>query len=365
MSSESQDESDVALRLADHRTPFVVNEWYVAALSKELDRTLTARTFLGRSVVMFRKRDGSPAALRNRCPHRSFPLGKSKLDGDEIVCGYHGLRFAADGRCTDVPSQDHVPEALKTRAYPIVERAPLVWIWMGDPALADPAAIPEHPWLSCDGYAAYQDYLHCKTNYVRLHENVLDLTHFPFVHGEDIGGDDYIRVEPEIRAEGDSVSITRRLLDRPVNPFYGGVIGNLGHRVNRTSESWFKTPAFHIAHARIEDLEGAIGGRTEFNFKIIHCFTPETAHSTHYFFCNARDVRIDDAELSAVSLERTRDTFLEDEVALSLVEDTWINEGSSDYQELSVFGDRAGLLMRRIIARRAAADANVLDLKLA
>ena len=352
-------ESELGPKLADHRTPFVMNEWYVAALSEEVGRTLIARTLLGRSVVLFRKQDGTPAALQNRCPHRSYPLANGKLEGDDIVCGYHGLRFGPNGKCVHVPSQDHVPDALVTKVYPIVERAPLVWIWMGDPGLAEPATIPDHHWLASPGYAAYGGYLHCKSNYIRLHENVLDLTHFPFVHGEATGGDDYISVPAEVVAEGDSVSITRCLRDRPVNAGYGGLIRNLGHRVNRTSESWFKTPAFHIAHAKIEDLEGGVEGRTDFNFKIIHCFTPETAHTSHYFFCNARDVRVDEPELNVASLERTRKTFLEDDEALALVEEMWINEDSSDYQELSVLGDRAGLLMRRVIARRAAAERGV------
>lgn len=346
-------------KLADHRTPFIFNEWYVAALSSEVTRDLMARTFLSRSVLLYRKRDGSVAAIRNRCPHRSFPLAHGTLDGDDVICGYHGLKFGSSGRCIEVPSQDSVPAAMKVQAFPIVERPPFVWIWMGDPALADAAAIPDHHWLSAPDYAAYSGYLHCKSNYIRLHENVLDLTHFPYVHGEATGGLDYISAPTVIRTEGDSVSITRRLEDRPVNAGYGRMIGNEGHRVNRTSESWFKTPAFHIAHATIEDLEGGVDGRTVFNMKIIHCFTPETPHSSHYMFASARDVRTDDTELTRMSFERSRSTFLEDDAALELVEDCWKHEDSSDYEELSVLGDRAGLQMRLIISRRSTAEERV------
>lgn len=343
-------------KLADHRTPFIFNEWYVAALSEEVTRDMMARVYLGRSVLLYRKLDGTIAAIRNRCPHRSFPLVHGKLDGDDVVCGYHGLKFGASGRCLEIPSQDSVPAAMRIQVYPVVERAPFVWIWMGDPALADHATIPDHHWLSAPDYAAYSGYLHCKSNYIRLHENVLDLTHFPYVHGEATGGLDYISAPTTIHAEGGSVSITRRLEDRPVNFGYGRMIGNAGHRVNRTSESWFKTPAFHIAHATIEDLEGGVGGRAEFHMKIVHCFTPETPHSSHYIFASARDVRIDDAELTELSFERSRSTFLEDDAALELVEACWKEEDSSDYEELSVLGDRAGLQMRLIISRRAAEE---------
>lgn len=345
--------------LADHTTPFVPNEWYVAALSGEIGRSLRDRQILGVGVLLYRREDGTPVALRNRCPHRSFPLSHGTIVGDTVVCGYHGLTFAADGRCVAVPSQGVVPDPLRTPAYPLVERAPFLWIWMGDPAEADPAAIPDHHWLSAPDYASFAGYIHCRSNYVRLHENVLDLTHFPYVHGEAVGGLDYIQAPFKVAQRGDSVVITRRLEGQPVNPGYARTIGNLGHRCHRTSESWFKTPGFHIAHATIEDLDGGVGGRTDFHFKIIHCFTPESAHSTHYFYANARDTAIADAALTAASEAMTRATFLEDETALELVERSWIDEDRAGYEEYSVRGDLAGLHMRRIISRRAAAEAHV------
>lgn len=343
-------------RLADHTTAFVRDDWYVAAMSGEVGRSLMARTLLGVGVLLYRKLDGMVAALRDRCPHRSFPLSRGVLDGDQITCGYHGLRFGADGACVKIPSQDNIPSVALTQAYPVVEKAPLVWIWMGDPERADPAAIPDHSWLSAPDYAHVRGYLHVKSSYVRLHENVLDLTHFPYLHGEGLGSAAYAAAPFTVEEVGDSVSITRTLAGDLVNPSYGGMIGNIGHRVNRTSESWFKTPGFHIAHATIEDLDGGVEGRTRFHFKIIHMFTPESATSTHYFWANARDVRIDDEAQSRAGAERAVATFREDVEALERIEELYANEGDGDFREISVAGDRAGLLMRRIIARRAASE---------
>jgi vanillate O-demethylase monooxygenase subunit len=343
-------------RLADHATPFVRNEWYVAALSSEVDRSLHDRKILGVGVLFYRRQDGVVVAMRNRCPHRSFPLSHGRLEGDRVVCGYHGLCFASNGRCVEVPSQASVPASLRNRAFPVVERAPFVWIWMGNPALADPSTIPDHHWLRAPDYASYVGYIHCRSSYVRLHENVLDLTHFPYVHGEAVGGQDYIKAPFTVETRDGGVVITRRLAGQPVNPAYARAIGNEGNRCDRTSESWFKTPAFHIAHATIDDLDGGVNGRTAFHFKIIHCFTPETAHSTHYFYANARDTAIDDMTLTAQGEAMTRATFLEDEEALELVERTWTDEAIDDFEELSVRGDLAGLHMRRLIAARAAAE---------
>jgi phenylpropionate dioxygenase-like ring-hydroxylating dioxygenase large terminal subunit len=339
--------------LADHRTPFIRNEWYVAALSTQVTRTMIDRQILGVGVLLFRTLDGQVAAIRNRCPHRSFPLSHGSLNGDTVVCGYHGLAFGPDGHCTNIPSQKGGLSSISARSYVVVEKMPFVWIWMGEPEKADPSTIPEHQWLSDPAYATFAGYLHCRSNYIRLHENVLDLTHFPYVHGEAVGGLDYIRAPFKVTAYDQSVVITRKLESQPVNPAYALSIGNAGHICNRTSESWFKTPAFHIAHATIEDLEGGVDGRTEFHFKIIHCFTPETAHSTHYFYANARDSAIENQELTARMAEMTLSTFMEDEVALELVERTWIDEDLDNFEEASVRGDLAGLHMRRIIAARA------------
>lgn len=342
-------------RLADHRTPFVRDEWYVAALSSELGADLFARRIMDVGVLLYRTADGRAVALRDRCPHRSFPLSRGRRDGDTVVCGYHGLAFGPDGRCVSVPSQATVPAGLATPAFALVKRPPFLWIWIGTPDRADPATIPDHHWLADEGRASFAGYIHCRTNYVRLHENVLDLTHFLYVHGEAVGGLNYIKAPFKVERQGDAVVITRRLADRPVPAAFARSIGNAGHRANRTSESWFRTPGFHIAHATIEDLDGGVGGRTKFHFQIVHCFTPETAHSTHYFYGNARDTAIGDEALTAAGEAATRAVFEEDEEALEAVERTWLDEDARDYAEFSIRGDLAGLRMRRIIARRATA----------
>jgi vanillate O-demethylase monooxygenase subunit len=341
-------------RLADHTTPLVRNEWYVAAMSDELDRTLRDRRLLGTGVLLYRTTDGTVVALRNRCPHRSFPLSRGVLEGDNVVCGYHGLTFGPDGACVRIPSQDTIPKGVRAHGFPVVERPPLVWIWMGDPDQADPTSIPDHSWLSHPDYGVVSGYFHVKCSYVRLHENVLDHTHFPFLHGQEISDVDWAQAPFEVTQEGNSVSITRALKDHPVDPGFGMVIGNSGHRVTRTSEAWFKTPAFHGALETIEDLEGGAGERTEFHFHILHMFTPETATTTHYFWAAAQDVAIEDALLEA-GRQLAVATFEEDVEALEHIEENWRREDG--IREVSVTSDRVGLVMRQIIARRALDEA--------
>ena len=126
--------------------PFPMNAWYAAAWDVEVKRTLFARTVANQKIVLYRTLDGKPVALEDACWHRLLPLSMGRLEGDELVCGYHGLAYNAQGRCVYMPSQDTINPSACVRSYPVVERYRYVWVWPGDPALADPALVPDLHW---------------------------------------------------------------------------------------------------------------------------------------------------------------------------------------------------------------------------
>ena len=101
---------------------FPLNAWYAAAYDVELGRKLMARTVCNLKIVMFRKLDGSVAALEDACWHRLMPLSLGHLDGDEVTCGYHGLVYNAQGRCTHMPSQETLNPSACVRSFPVVEK---------------------------------------------------------------------------------------------------------------------------------------------------------------------------------------------------------------------------------------------------
>src|ERR1700691_1874565 len=140
-------------QMADRDTPFIHDEWYVVAFAGEIGRTLLKRTVLGIRVVLFRTRDGVPIAMEDRCAHRSYPLSAGRLDGDTIVCGYHGLRYDRAGDCVEVPSQQTCPKGIGVRTFPLIESGPFVWGWFAERSKADPARVPATPWLENGGWA--------------------------------------------------------------------------------------------------------------------------------------------------------------------------------------------------------------------
>lgn len=151
---------------------FPMNAWYAAAWDAEVKQALLPRTICGKHVVMYRKADGSIAALEDACWHRLVPLSKGRLEGDTVVCGYHGLKFSPQGRCTFMPSQETINPSACVRAYPAVERHRFIWLWMGDPALADPATIPDMHWNHDPAWAGDGKTIQVKCDYRLVVDNL-------------------------------------------------------------------------------------------------------------------------------------------------------------------------------------------------
>ena len=140
---------------------FLRNVWYAAAWGNEIKAgELFQRTLLNEPVVFFRDTQGNAQAIADRCPHRFAPLGMGILKGDAVRCPYHGLEFDGSGACVHNPHGDGaIPKAAKVKAYPLVERYSLLWIWMGDPHLADAALIPDFNCMDEDHWYVGKRYL--------------------------------------------------------------------------------------------------------------------------------------------------------------------------------------------------------------
>ena len=82
---------------------YLKNTWYVATWADEVGRQPLRRKLLDQDLAIFRKQDGQPVAIGNRCPHRFAPLSMGKLIGDCIECPYHGLQFDGSGNCVVNP----------------------------------------------------------------------------------------------------------------------------------------------------------------------------------------------------------------------------------------------------------------------
>jgi phenylpropionate dioxygenase-like ring-hydroxylating dioxygenase large terminal subunit len=186
------------------------NGWYVAAGGVEVGRKLFGRRLLDEDVVFFRKGSGEPVAMVDHCPHRGFPLSRSRLVGDSIQCGYHGMVFNEHGKCTKISGPGAVPQVMRVRTFPLVEKRYFIWIWMGDPAKADPALIPKSPYEGNDGFDHHYYYpLPFNGNFQLGHDNLLDATHVSFLHAgllDDETKVEFLSADQESRIEGDVIT---------------------------------------------------------------------------------------------------------------------------------------------------------------
>jgi phenylpropionate dioxygenase-like ring-hydroxylating dioxygenase large terminal subunit len=134
--------------LVDETAAPLREAWYYAAPSRSLPRGgMIALTMLGEPVLLGRDRAGAVFALRDICPHRGMPLSAGAFDGSEVECCYHGWRFAADGRCTAIPSlvagQQFDLARIAVARYPAREVQGNLWVFFG----GDPSGAPEIPVL--------------------------------------------------------------------------------------------------------------------------------------------------------------------------------------------------------------------------
>ena len=170
-------------------TNHVRNAWYVAAWSDAVEAGQPqAANVLGEPIVLWRTDAGKLVAFEDRCAHRLAPLSFGRCEGAKLRCMYHGMLFDETGRCVEIPGQDLIPPQAKVRAYPAVERHAWCWVWMGDPALADEALIPdvwpldpESGWLLGTGILDYQAEARL------ICDNLIDLSHLSYVHPATFG----------------------------------------------------------------------------------------------------------------------------------------------------------------------------------
>ena len=338
--------------MAGRETPLIRNHWYVAAFADEITRTPMRRTILANDIVLYRKENGEAVALQNRCAHRSYPLHLGKLAGDRIVCGYHGFEYGADGRCALAPALGIGPPDIRVQAYPLIEDGPFVWIWMGDPAAPDESRMVRQDWCSEAGWAHVKGYMHMKANYLGLHENLMDLSHFPFLHGIALGRAEHAAARPKTRVEGDVVHTSVMHRDVGASPAFMAATQMTG-RIDRESVQSVPSPAIHLGMSITTDESDPPQRHVR---HIIHVPTPETLTSTHYFWAIARHTAIDDPALDAESKAIGDKAFLEDKIALEEIEDVIARDDRPGFRERIIATDAGAIQLLRVFARMAARE---------
>ncbi|WP_219894255.1 aromatic ring-hydroxylating dioxygenase subunit alpha [Aquisediminimonas profunda] len=273
------------------------NAWYQAGWSEEvkIGKPLV-RTILGEQILIFRKADGSAAALLDMCPHRFAPLSAGNISGEVVTCGYHGLAFNAHGVCVHNP-HGPVTSAMRVRNYPLIERHTALWLWAGEPDLADPDLIADLSFIDrTPEPARIAMYLPTKANYQLLVDNIMDLSHADYLHPETLGGI-MTGAKSSTRDAGDHIVAEWISSDCIPAPAFVPMLPP-GARADVWTEVVWRAPSLMVLGTSV--VPTGTTKTPEDDSYTLHNMVPETETTTHYFACNTRRYRLDDDELSAM-----------------------------------------------------------------
>jgi phenylpropionate dioxygenase-like ring-hydroxylating dioxygenase large terminal subunit len=157
--------------------------WHPVAWSHEVANAPIAVTLLAEPLVLVRYRDGTVVAFADECPHRGAPLSLGRLEGEELVCAFHGWRFGCDGSATCIPAigaEAPIPSRARLdRPAEVCERYGIVWVAL------EPPRLPIPDWVDGrdDRLGEFSPTAHTSEVLAAYQtDNLLDSSHFPFLH---------------------------------------------------------------------------------------------------------------------------------------------------------------------------------------
>jgi phenylpropionate dioxygenase-like ring-hydroxylating dioxygenase large terminal subunit len=349
--------------MKSNKSTFPLNAWYAAAYDVEVNHALFARTICKQKIVMYRATDGKVKALEDACWHRLLPLSMGRLEGDEVVCGYHGLKFNGSGQCTHMPSQETINPAACVRSFPVVEKHRFVWVWPGDHALADESLVPDLHWNKDAEWAGDGKVIRVACDYRLVIDNLMDLTHETFVHGSSIGNR-AVAEAPFVATHGDrTATVTRWMQNIDAPPFWAGQLKQARAyegAVDRWQIIRFEAPCtvsidVGVAAAGTGAVppggnqgDARLSNRSQgVNGMVLNTITPETDGSCHYFWAFARNYLIGEQRLTHQLREGVAGIFREDELILEAQQKAIEEHPDHTFYNLNI--DAGAMWARRLI----------------
>lgn len=332
---------------------FIRNAWYAACWSGELTTKPIAKLVLGEKVALFRSSAGLPAAVEDCCPHRFAPLSLGSVEGERIVCGYHGMQFGSDGACVAIPGQKGVPKRINVRAYPVAEKFGLTWLWMGRPDKADEGLVPDVHWISDKDWHSVTGTVRYECNWLLLVDNLIDLSHTTFVHKSTIGTDDVADTPVTTERTGNVVTVTREMTNTDPSNFYRR-LGGFDVKIDRWQRIWLDPPSTVVIDA------GALPAGTAdkskgIDTRVISVLKPVDENTVDQLWAFSRDFSLDNQKLDRDIEKAIVHTFQEDAGFLAGQQKNM--EARTDQKMLNNASDAGVVLARRVIDECLAADA--------
>jgi vanillate O-demethylase monooxygenase subunit len=260
-----------------------------------------------------------------------------------------------------MPAQETINPSARVHAYPVVEKHRLAWVWMGDPAHADPARIPDFHWNGDEGWAGEGGtFYSLKCDYRLVVDNLMDLTHETYVHAGSIGHDAITRVPFEVTHSGRTVTVSRWMENIEAPPFWSRQLGRPGP-VDRWQVIHFEAPSTVAGDVGVA-VAGTGAPQGDFSQGVrgffLAAITPEMATSCHYFWNFVRNYRLHDqtltTELHLAHVNNGRGVYEQDVAVLEAQQKAIDHSPRQPFYNLNI--DAGALWARRMIDRMIADD---------
>jgi vanillate O-demethylase monooxygenase subunit len=254
-----------------------------------------------------------------------------------------------------------IPEKAYVRTYPLAVRNRWVFVWMGDPVMADPNLLPDN--FSCDhkDWKHRPGYLHYDTPYLLICDNLLDFSHLSYVHEKTLGGSTAIaqakaEIEPVNGPGMPGIKVTRRVPGVPPPPFYKKMRSFVdGALLDRWFIYEFVLPGTLLMHSGGRPVEDATDDLSR-AVRLHSCqtLTPETETTTHYFFQQSHPSNQGDAALTEGIYQSLVLAFEEDRAMITAQHQTMQYGKARPMVPLPIDGALAQF--RRLLAQRVEAE---------
>lgn len=316
------------------------NKWYLLCPAEELKKNrIIAKTIVGEHIIAFRTSSGDITAIEDRCCHRNVPLSMGFLKNDRIVCAYHGWQFDRDGQCVLIPSQgsdEKIPQTARIKRFPVVEKNRLLWVFIGDAALAttiSPFEIPEmDTWPFTYGEHVFEADLESAA------ESLLDPYHIAFAHRNSIKSfmgqiEDY---NPDFDIQVHEDGIEGRYLRKNV--------GNLGEKMYFGNDE-FITTKYRFYYPNISRLEVVFKERTL--LIIEHIMLVEGKRISMTQITLWKNIFKGLSFFAKRMMKKQSDQIVNEDIDLLRAQQLIYEKAGDDLREVSVKGDRVSLAFRK------------------
>lgn len=159
--------------------------WYPVARVEDLSVQPQRVTLLDVNMALYQTASGEIHLVRDVCPHRGVPLPKGWVEGEEIICPYHGLRYNSAGKCTKIPAQpdlQKISDRFTLTQFPVIIRYGLIWTSLHARDITQTNIPVLDTWHTAEHQSILPPYVDIAGSSGRQLEGFIDVAHFAWVH---------------------------------------------------------------------------------------------------------------------------------------------------------------------------------------